>query len=194
MACLHHHSDSMWLKLVLGCWVITNHLLQQSNKDSRVPVWLHPLYSEFWIFAVYRYQSQPVWSAQTYNTQTGCVLWLRDYNKNQNFCGDESICRKIGSTQKRDLVKSGKHKNEFSWNRVNTKTKSREIGSTQKRNLMKSGQYTYWDGCSNSWCTAHRPCMSAMLTSLDIRRNGYLIDIKKILYIGMKYVLVDYKY
>ena len=34
-----------------------------------------------------------------------------------------------------------------------------------------------------------------MLTSLDIRRNGYLIDKKrKILYIEMKYVLVDFKY
>ena len=34
-----------------------------------------------------------------------------------------------------------------------------------------------------------------MLTSLNIRRNGYLIDKKQnILYIGMKYVLVDYKY
>ena len=34
-----------------------------------------------------------------------------------------------------------------------------------------------------------------MLTNLYIKRNGYLIDKKrKILYIGMKYMLVDYKY
>ena len=137
MACLHHHGDSMWLKLVLGCWVTTNQLLQQSNKDSRVPVWLHPLYSEFWIFAVYRYQSQPVRSAQTYNTHRLAV-----------YRGCEIITKiKISVVTRVYLVKSGQHreigqdKNEISWNRVKTKTKSHEIGSMQKQNLMKSSQH-----------------------------------------------------
>ena len=111
----------------LAVRVITNHLLQQINKDSRVPVWLHPLYS----------------AAQTYNTHRLAVLWGEIITKNQNFCGDESISREIGSTSwnRINIVKSGQHKNEISWNRVNTKTKSREIGSTQKRNLVKSGQH-----------------------------------------------------
>ena len=54
-----------------------------------------------------------------------CIVG-RYYNKNQNFCGDESRSHEIMSTSR---------------NRVNTKTKSREIGSTQTRNLVKSGQH-----------------------------------------------------
>ena len=129
--------------------------------------------------AVYQYDSAHCIQQRIHITHT---YWLcivgRYYNKNQNFCGDESISREIrstqnqiswkrvntktksreiGSTQKRNLVQSGQHKNEISWNRVNivksgprknhiswnmvnTKTKSNEIGSTQKRNFVKSSQ------------------------------------------------------
>ena len=127
MACLHHHGDSLWLKLVLGCWVITKRLVQQINKDSRVPVWLRPMYS----------------AAQTYNIHRLAVYCGEDYNKNQNSCGDESISREIGS----NIVKWDQHKNEISLNRVNTKAKSHEIRSSREYitwnqvNLVKSGQH-----------------------------------------------------
>ena len=124
----------MWLKLVLGFWVITNYLLQQSNKDSRVPVWLRQLYSV----------------ALTYKTQTGGVLWGEIITKikisvvTRVYIVKADQHSEIGSTQKRNLMKSGQHKNGISWkNRVNTKSKSksREIGSTQTRGLVKSSQH-----------------------------------------------------
>ena len=92
--------------------------------------------------AVYQYDSAHCIQQRRHITYTDwlCIVG-RNYNKNQNFCGDESISREIGPTQKRNLVKSGQHKTEISWNRVKTKTKSREIESTQKRNLVKSGQH-----------------------------------------------------
>ena len=75
---------------------------------------------------VYQYDSAHCIQQRRHITHTDwlCIVG-RDYNKNQNFCGDESIFREIGSTSR---------------NRVNTKTKSHEIGSAQKRNLMKSGR------------------------------------------------------
>ena len=74
------------------------------------------------------------------HTEWLCIVG-RNYNKNQNFCGGESISREIGSTQTPNLVKSGQRKNHISWNRVKANTRSREIRSTQKRNLVKSGQH-----------------------------------------------------
>ena len=88
--------------------------------------------------AVYHYDSAHCIEQRRHITHTDwlCIVG-RDYNKNQNFCGDESISREIGSTQKR-----------ISWNRVNTKTKSGEIWSMRDFRFIMNyvSAYLYWPG------------------------------------------------
>ena len=103
---------------------------------------------------VYQYDSATVFSsADIWHTQTGCVLWGEIITKikisvvTRVYLVKSGQHREIGSTQKRNLMKSGENKNEISWNRVITRIyqvksgQHREIESTQKRNLMKSGQH-----------------------------------------------------
>ena len=85
--------------------------------------------------AVYQYDSAPCIQQRRHITHTDwlCIVG-RDYNKNQNFYGDESISREIGSTHKPNLVKLGQRNNQ-----------SREIGSTQKRGLVKYKNEISWN-------------------------------------------------
>ena len=142
--------------------------------------------------------------------------------------------REIGSTQTRNLMKSGQHKTKSHeimsirdfrfiiqyvnayvnldlWQQQPQRRQAADPGCPGTRSIFRRLQQIqaaqaldpYSDGCSNS--SSHLVLSSqavhvrllwlGMLTSLDIRRNGYLIDKKrKVLYIGIKYVLVDYKY